>query len=72
MCQPVFPSPPPQVQYDFLHNVILEGSTVKDHEVSQAEFCQYYWSLLDDDRKLLKHQYEVRIAIKWQEWNVSL
>ncbi|XP_052775132.1 uncharacterized protein LOC128213461 isoform X2 [Mya arenaria] len=45
------------IQYEFLHNAILEALTVKDHEVTMNQFVSYCATLLENDRELLRHQY---------------
>ena len=53
-----------QIQYEFVHKALVEALTTKEMEISAADFCRYYWSLLEDrseysNQTKLEEQYEV-------------
>jgi len=48
-----------QIQYGFLHTAICEALTTKEMEIPSAEFCQYYWSLEENNWEKLREQFEV-------------
>ncbi|XP_052257824.1 uncharacterized protein LOC127862660 isoform X2 [Dreissena polymorpha] len=46
------------IQYEFLHNAILEALTVNESEIPAADFNQFYQSLLANDKEQMKLQYQ--------------